>query len=97
MAATDQAARTGKRAADDAARMDFPDGDTWGAKHVETALRDLEFPMSKEELVARAGAWRIPVTGARFVELRDLLEPVEDGRFASAEEVARALRRARGA
>ena len=72
--------------------MDFPDGDTYGAKHVETALQDLAFPLTKEELLARAGAWRIPLTGARFVELRDLLADADKERFESAEEVAEAVR-----
>lgn len=74
--------------------MEYPDGDTWGARHVETALRDLEFPLTKDELLARAGEWRIPLTGTRFVPLRDLLAPVEKDTFRSADEVADAVRRA---
>lgn len=77
--------------------MDFPESDTWGARHVETALQDLEFPMTKDKLLARAGDWRIPITGARFVELRDLLAPVDAEEFRSAGEVAEAVRRTRGA
>ena len=90
---TDEAARTGKPPRRLAARMDLPDGDTHGASHVETALQDLEFPMTKEELLSRAGEWRIPLTGARFVELRDLLAGADKERFESAEEVADAVRR----
>jgi len=66
--------------------------DTQGAKHVELALRDLEFPTSKSQLLARAGHWRIPLDGAHFVELRELLEPVGEERFRSGEDVADALR-----
>lgn len=75
-------------------RMRFPDADTHGAKHVETALRDLPFPMTKEELMTRAGAWRVPITGARYVELRDLLAPVDQNEFGDAAEVADAVARA---
>lgn len=66
--------------------------DTHGAKHVELALRDLDFPMSKDELLARAGRWRIPLDGARFVELRELVGPLKEERFRSAEDVAGAIR-----
>lgn len=66
--------------------------DTYGADHVELALRDLEFPLTKEKLLARAGHWRIPLDGARFVELRELVAPLDEERFKDASDVADALR-----
>ena len=66
-------------------------GDTAGLRHVEEALRDLEFPMTRDELLARAGAWRMPITGARFVRLDEMMAHVQDRRFASLEDVLRAL------
>lgn len=69
------------------------DGDTLGVRHVEVALRDLPFPLTGAELAARAGRWRIPITGQRSVELRELLDLDERRTYRSAEDVARRVAR----
>lgn len=73
-----------------------PEGDTLGARHIAVALQDLPFPMTGRELLARAGRWRIPVTGIHMHPLADFLEGVPlDHRFRSAWDVARAVEKAR--
>lgn len=71
-----------------------PESDTLGARHIHEALDDLPFPMSRDELLARAGAWRIPVTGRAFRTLAEYLAPVERSEFADAHDVAHAVDRA---
>lgn len=72
-----------------------PPGDTLGVRHVEEALRDLPFPATREELLARAGNWRIPVTGNHFHTLAEFLGDVPARtRFRSAHQVARAISKA---
>lgn len=68
--------------------------DTMGTRHVEVALADLLFPMTKKELLARAGNWRIPVTGRVYRTLADYVAPVEDDEFRSPADVGRAIERA---
>jgi hypothetical protein len=71
-----------------------PDSDTLGLRHVREALADLEFPLTTRQLSARAGRWRMPITGARFRTLADMLDGVPEGTFAGPREVARAIGRA---
>ncbi len=71
-----------------------PDGDTLGTVHVHEALKDLVFPMTRAQLMERAGAWRIPVTGASFRPLREYLDNVEEERFRNVDEVVRAITKA---
>ena len=66
--------------------------DTAGLRHVEEALRDLEFPMTREELLARAGHWRMPITGAHYVRLDEMLARTDARRFGSLDELLRVLR-----
>jgi hypothetical protein len=75
---------------------DVPEGDTLGVRHIREALADLLFPMTRQELLARAGNWRIPVTGRTFRTLAEYLQDVDDDEFRSADEVARAVGRSRG-
>lgn len=73
--------------------VDLPDSDTYGARHVEVALRDLDFPLTALQLRDRAGDWRIPLTGARFVRLGDVLADEDVERvFDSPRDVAKAVR-----
>jgi len=72
-----------------------PDGDTLGVKHIREALADLPWPASKRDLLQRAGAWRIPVTGAHYHPLAQWLEGVPDRRYASVDALVRAIDRAR--
>lgn len=72
-----------------------PASDTLGVRHVVEALRDLPFPATRDQLLARAGHWRIPVTGAHFHTLAEFLEGVPGKRaFRDARDVARAIGRA---
>lgn len=71
-----------------------PPSDTLGLGHVREALADLDFPMKASELRARAGNWRIPITGARFAPLAELLDGVRDRTFRSPNDVAEAVARA---
>lgn len=71
-----------------------PPADTLGTRHVEEALSDLIFPMTREELLARAGNWRIPVTGRSFRTLSEYLQGVDQDRFRSAHDVAHEIERA---
>lgn len=72
-----------------------PQGDTLGVIHVEEALRDLPFPATREEILARAGNWRMPITGAHYHRLSEMMENVPNGaRFRSAKDVARAIAKA---
>ena len=71
-----------------------PASDTLGLRHVREALRDLEWPLTTRQLRDRAGAWRVPVTGARFVPLREMLDGVRDATFVDEADVARAIARA---
>lgn len=72
-----------------------PPADTLGVKHIEEALHDLSFPMTRAQLLARAGDWRIPVTGASFRRLHEYMQGVDVDRFRSAEDVTAAIRQAR--
>lgn len=68
--------------------------DTMGVRHIELALRDLPFPATTREILQRAGAWRMPVSGAHFHTLAEYLRGVEERDFRSPEDVARAVARA---
>lgn len=70
-------------------------GDTAGLSHIRLALSDLEWPMTRDELLARAGDWRIPTTGTHFHALRQYLEGVHGERFRGPDEVVRAIGKAR--
>ena len=72
--------------------------DWQGAEALEVMLADLTFPATTEELLARAGAWRVPVRGGEAsVPLAELLADVpRSRRFRSATEVARAAARGEG-
>lgn len=71
-----------------------PPFDTLGTRHIEEALSDLVFPMTRAELLARAGNWRIPVTGRSFRTLSEYIARVDNDKFSDAHEVARAVERA---
>lgn len=71
-----------------------PIGDTVGLRHVRETLEDLEFPIKTSELRARAGAWRMPVTGTRFETLGEWLEGVPETQFRHIEDVVAAMARA---
>lgn len=72
-----------------------PPFDTLGLRHVREALRDLPFPARTRDLVARAGAWRIPTTGVQFHPLSEYLEGVPpDREFFNVDEVSDAIARA---
>jgi hypothetical protein len=71
-----------------------PDADTLGLRHVRVALADLEWPQSTRALRARAGSWRVPITGAHAHPLADLLEGVPERAFGSPRAVAVAIGRA---
>jgi hypothetical protein len=72
-----------------------PDGDTLGARHIAVALQDLPFPATARELLARAGSWRIPVTGIHMHPLAEWMAGVPPGkRFRRAADVARAVDKA---
>lgn len=71
-----------------------PAADTLGLRHLREALRDLPFPATTSELRARAGAWRMPTTGAVFHPLSEYLDGLEEERFRSADEVSDAVARA---
>jgi len=69
-----------------------PEGDTLGLRHLREALADLDYPMKTKELRARAGNWRMPVTGADFEPLAAWLEGVPDNKtFRSSNDVAKAV------
>ena len=72
-----------------------PEGDTLGVRHIAVALQDLPFPATGRELLARAGHWRIPVTGSHMHPLSEFLAGVPlDRRFRAPEDVARAVEKA---
>ena len=70
------------------------DGDTMGIEHILLALNDLNFPVSREDLLEQAGDWRIPTTGRHFHRLRDYLADVRGDSFRSPTDVARAIAKA---
>lgn len=72
-----------------------PPADTLGLYHVAEALRDLPWPATVGEIRARAGHWRMPITGNHFHRLDEFLVDVdEDVRFRSVGELTRAIGRA---
>jgi hypothetical protein len=71
-----------------------PDGDTLGLRHVHVALSDLPFPATKAEILDRAGAWRVPITGTHFHPLAQFLEGVPEKRYHSLAALMRAMERA---
>lgn len=75
--------------------MRIPDSDVAGAHAIEVMLDDLPFPMSKRELVERAGLWRAPFVNEtrRDEPLGPLLARLPDRTYHSPREVAQALRR----
>ena len=66
-----------------------PESDTLGLKHIGIALQDLPFPMTRRELLDRAGAWRMPVTGAQFVPLAEYLEGTRRRSYRNARAVVK--------
>lgn len=70
-----------------------PPADTLGTRHVIEALRDLDFPMTTRQIVERAGAWRMPITGAHFHTLADMMRGVPARTFRSPRSVADAIER----
>ena len=74
-------------------RMAAP-SDTMGLRHVAIALADLPFPATKAEILGRAGAWRMPVTGTHFHPLSQFLEGVPEKRYRSLHALMRAVERA---
>ncbi len=68
-----------------------PLGD-WGAECVREMMRDLTFPMTREELVARAGRWRVALPGELDTSLGDLLTGDAPPMFTTALDVVRAVR-----
>ena len=72
-----------------------PPGDTLGVRHVELALRDLPFPATRDEILARAGHWRVPVTGNHFHTMAEFLADVPGRRrFRGPGDVAKAIGKA---
>jgi hypothetical protein len=71
-----------------------PPADTLGLRHVAVALADLPFPTTTKALRERAGRWRVPITGAHFHRLGEMLDGVREETFRSARDVVRAIRRA---
>ncbi len=68
-----------------------PIGD-WGADAVLDMMHDLTFPMTRDQLLARAGEWRVPMPGELDLRLADLLAPTSIKSFDSPEAVVRAAR-----
>ena len=72
-----------------------PESDTLGVRHIEVALQDLPFPATAKDILARAGNWRVPVTGNHHHTLAEFMEGVPaDARFRSPEDVAKAIGKA---
>lgn len=71
-----------------------PPRDTMGLRHVLVALEDLEFPTDTRALLARAGEWRIPITGDHFHTLGEMLAGVSQRRFRRPDDVAAAIAKA---
>lgn len=101
----DRAARARKRVATRGARMadhpierppyrGVPPADTLGLRHVAEALADLEYPMTTTALRERAGRWRVPITGAHFHRLGEMLEGVDEDTFRDWRGVVRAIAKA---
>lgn len=70
-----------------------PRHDQWGLRSVRVMLEDLDFPRTGKDLANRAGDWQVPMPGGRTLRLGDLLAPLGDRRFRSAEAVVKALRK----
>lgn len=71
-----------------------PADDIMGLRAVREMLADLQFPLTKRAILERAGAWRVPVTGAHFHPLEQFLEGVPDRRYRSVDALVRAVGRA---
>ncbi len=75
--------------------LDDPsDHDQWGLRAARIMLQDLRFPRTREALLNRAGAWRLPMPGRVKLRLGDLLEALPNREYESAEDVVRALKHA---
>ncbi len=59
----------------------------WGFKAVLTLIKDLEYPLTKEELLERRGNWRFFWSPTEYKRLRDVLLGIPDKTYHSAEEV----------
>lgn len=72
-----------------------PPDDLVGLRAIRVQLADLPFPMTKGELLDRAGNWRVPVTGAHYHPLSQYLDALPDARYRSVDAVLKALGKAR--
>jgi hypothetical protein len=71
-----------------------PPDDLVGVRAIRTMLADLPFPATKRQIAERAGAWRVPITGAHFHPLAQFLEGVPDRRYRDAGALVRAVGKA---
>ncbi|HWG91119.1 MAG TPA: hypothetical protein VNZ52_09770 [Candidatus Thermoplasmatota archaeon] len=69
-----------------------PDADVYGETAISVALQDLEFPMTREDLLQRAGNWRLPLEPGTAVPLEVVLKETRQERFGSVDEVIHAVR-----
>lgn len=68
-----------------------PKGTAFGIAAITQALEGLDFPVSKQELLAKAGHQRIEYRKDQPVELRPILEDLEDTEFPAISNVVQAI------
>jgi hypothetical protein len=66
-------------------------GEAYGIAAITQALDGLEFPVSKQDLLERAGDQEIEYRKGQPVQLRDLIEDLEDEEFPSMANVVQAV------
>lgn len=71
-----------------------PHDDVMGFRAIRVQLQDLPFPMTKADILERAGNWRVPVTGAHYHPLAQYLEGLPEGRYRSVDALLKALGKA---
>jgi hypothetical protein len=71
-----------------------PRDDLLGTRAIHVMLRDLPFPLTARDVLERAGAWRVPVTGAHFHPLAQYLEGIPDRRYRNVDALVKAIEKA---
>ncbi|MDI1444987.1 DUF2795 domain-containing protein [Polyangium sp. 6x1] len=68
-----------------------PEGTAFGIGAITQALAGLEFPVTKQDLLARAGNQEIEYRKGQPVKLRQIIEDLEDEEFPSMANIVQAV------
>ena len=64
----------------------------YGAAAIALCLKDVDFPISKKELISQYGSCEIEIEKGETMKLKDVLDYVEDGTYDSPVDLEKALK-----